>query len=125
MVKLLLAKAPFLVYVSGGVLSAAVDIGTMQLLLTNGMPTLPATTVGFLTGLIVNYMFHARVTFGKGGSRASFARYLAVVAVNYTLTIAIVTAFEHLAGSALAGKLVSLPVVAVVGYLSGKYWIFK
>lgn len=125
MVKLLRAKAPFLIYITGGVLSAIVDIGTLQLLLFNGLPTIPATTAAFAVGLLVNYAFHSRVTFDQRGSRSSFARYLCVVALNYTLTIAIVTAVEHMAGSALAGKLVSLPVVAVVGYLLGKLWIFK
>ncbi len=125
MIKLLRDKAPFLVYIAGGVLSAAVDIGTMQLLLLNGMPTLPAVTAAFAAGLLVNYAFHARVTFDQQGSRASFARYLCVVALNYTLTIAIVTTVEHLTGSALAGKLLSLPAVSVVGYVLGKLWIFK
>ena len=125
MVKLLRAKAPFLIYISGGVLSAAVDIGTLQLLLFNGVPTVPATTAAFVAGLLVNFTFHARVTFAQQGSRNSFARYLCVVALNYMLTIAIVMAAEQLAGSALAGKLVSLPVVAVIGYLLGKLWIFK
>lgn len=119
----------FLVYVTGGVLSAAIDIGAMKLLLNGGLPTIPATTIAFVVGLLFNYGYHARVTFAQAGApnagAGSFARYLCVVAANYVVTIALVSLGDALLGSPVAGKLVSLPVVAVVGYLLGKIWIFK
>jgi putative flippase GtrA len=120
----------FLVYVTGGVLSAAIDIGAMKLLLNGGLPTIPATTIAFVAGLLFNYGYHARVTFAQSGGApnagpGSFARYLCVVAANYVVTIALVSLGDALLGSPVAGKLVSLPVVAVVGYLLGKIWIFK
>lgn len=129
MLKSLLQKS-FLVYVTGGVLSAAIDIGLMKLLLTSGLPTIPATTIAFVIGLLFNYGYHARVTFALSGGApnagaGSFARYLCVVAANYVVTIALVSLGEALLGSPVAGKLVSLPVVAVVGYVLGKIWIFK
>ena len=48
-----------------------------------------------------------------------------MVALNYLLTVGLVGAAHQLLGSALAGKLVSLPLVAVNGYLLGRYWIFR
>jgi putative flippase GtrA len=117
-------NAQFLVYLGGGVLSALIDIGVMQLLLRNGVALLAATSLGFLAGLLFNYAFHARLTF-KSHSGAAFARYLCVVALNYLLTLAVVGAAAALLGMPLLGKLASLPLVAVNGFLLGKYWIFK
>ncbi|GAB3446022.1 GtrA family protein [Massilia solisilvae] len=115
----------FAVYVSGGLLCALVDIGIMQALIRHGVHYASATTAGFAAGLVVNYAFHARVTFAANASPASFMRYLCIVGVNYLLTLACVAVFEQLAGSPLAGKLLSLPLVALNGYVLGKYWIFK
>lgn len=121
----LLLKRQFLVYVAGGVLCALIDIGLMQWLRARGVATVLASSAGFGAGLLVNYAFHAKVTFSTITGGRSFARYLCVVAANYLLTIAIVALAEHWCDAALAGKILSLPVVAVNGYLLGRYWIFR
>jgi len=51
-------------------------------------------------------------------------RYLCVVGLNYLLTLGCVAAAQALAGAPLVGKLVSLPLVALGGYILGKFWIF-
>jgi hypothetical protein len=48
-----------------------------------------------------------------------------VVGINYALTLGCVALAQTLAGMPLAGKIVSLPLVSINGYLLGKYWIFK
>nr|WP_229224642.1 GtrA family protein [Duganella violaceicalia] len=115
----------FLLFVAGGVLCALLDIGVMQLLIGMGTAPLAAATAGFLSGLLVNYAFHAKVTFRQISSGATVARYLCVVALNYLITMALVALALHLAGAALAGKLAALPLVAVNGYFLSKHWIFK
>jgi putative flippase GtrA len=125
MEKLLTHSRQFGLFVFGGVLCALVDIGLMQLLLHNGLHFASATTAGFLAGLLVNYAFHSRVTFDAAATPSSFARYLCVVGINYALTLGCVALAQSLAGMPLAGKLVSLPLVSINGYLLGKYWIFK
>lgn len=115
----------FLVFVAGGVLTAAIDIGLMQLALSQGVAPLPAATFGFAAGLAVNYAFHARVTFARLTRRHSLLRYLVVVALNYGLTLLLVALAQALAGHPLAGKLISLPLVAANGFLLSKYWVFK
>ena len=112
-------------YIAGGVLCAVVDIGVMQVLLRAGVHFTGATTAGFLTGLLVNYAFHSRVTFDAAASAASFARYLCVVGLNYLLTMGCVSMAVALAGMPLAGKIVSLPLIAANGYLLSKFWIFR
>jgi putative flippase GtrA len=112
-------------FLAGGLLCAAVDIGTMQVLLRAGAHFTGATTAGFLAGLLVNYAFHSRVTFDRAASASSFARYLCVVGLNYLLTMGCVSLAVALAGMPLLGKIVSLPLVAVSGYLLSKFWIFR
>jgi putative flippase GtrA len=112
-------------YIAGGVLCALVDIGVMQLLLRAGAHFTGATTAGFLAGLLVNYAFHSRVTFEAAASASSFARYLCVVGLNYLLTMGCVSMAVALAGMPLAGKILSLPLIAANGYLLSKFWIFR
>jgi putative flippase GtrA len=112
-------------FVAGGLLCALVDIGVMQVLLRTGAHFTGATTAGFLAGLLVNYAFHSRVTFGAAASGSSFARYLCVVGLNYLLTMGCVALAVALAGMPLLGKIMSLPLVSVNGYLLSKFWIFR
>ena len=115
----------FALFVTGGVICAVADIGLMQLLLAAGATAFMAASGGFALGLLVNYAFHSRVTFNTAASPANFSRYLCVVAINYLLTLACVAIAGAVLDNPLAGKLLSLPLVALNGYLLSKYWIFK
>jgi putative flippase GtrA len=119
------ALPQFAVYLAGGVLSALVDVGGMQMLLLAGWPTMLAASAAFLAGLLVNFSFHARLTFGKTMNQASFARYLCLVGCNYLVTLACVGATDALWRQPMIGKIASLPVVAVIGFLVGKRWVFR
>jgi len=115
----------FIVFVAGGLVCALIDIGIMQLLISNHWAPVTAAASGFLAGLLVNYMFHAKVTFKNVTTPATLVRFICVVGMNFLITIALVrlgVAWWH---SALAGKVASLPVVAVNGFFLSKYWIFK
>jgi len=125
MAELLLRHRQFLVFVSGGVMCALVDIGVMQALIGSNVNVLVATSVGFLAGLGLNYLFHARLTFNAAMSAHNMARYLCVVALNFCITLAMVALSVALIDAALPGKLASLPVVAINGFLLSKHWIFK
>ena len=116
-----------LLYLTGGVLSALIDVGLMQALLVAGAGVTLATSAGFGVSLLFNYAFHARYTFGntRSASAGGFGRYLSVVALNYGLTLALVQGAVALGLAPMAGKLVALPLVAVVGFVLGKLWIFK
>ncbi len=121
----LILSRQFAVFITGGLICALADVGLMQLLLANGVPTTAAASAGFGAGLLVNYAFHSRVTFDSAASPANFTRYLCVVGVNYLLTIGCVALADANFDNPLLGKLLSLPLVAVNGYLLSKYWIFK
>jgi putative flippase GtrA len=115
----------FLVFVAGGGLSALVDIGLMQLLISNHVDAFLATSAGFVAGLCVNYAFHSKVTFQNVMNMETLVRFICVVGVNYLLTLALVALSLSVFENALIGKLVSLPVVAVNGFFLSKHWIFK
>ncbi len=123
--ELIARQRQFLIYLSGGVLCALCDIAIMQLLIMRGINYVIATSIGFVCGLLINYTFHSKLTFQRSASAFSFARYLCVVGINYLFTLSCVSLSMALLGDALAGKLVSLPIIAIIGFLLGKYWIFK
>lgn len=115
----------FVVYIGVGILTALLDIGTMQALLLAGTGSTVAVSAGFTLGLVFNYFTHLRVTFKATGSQGSVLRFGILVLLNYGLTLACVELGLWLLDSVLAGKLLSLPVVAVNGFLLGRYWVFR
>ncbi len=125
MLEFLQRQRQFLVFVAGGVLCALIDIGLMQLLIGAGVDYRAATSAGFAAGLLVNYAYHAKLTFGAQAGTRNFVRFLCVVALNYLLTMACVAVAVAWIGEALPGKLLSLPLVAVNGFLLSKYWTFR
>ncbi len=113
------------VYLLVGLLTAAVDIGAMQVLIGFGAHYTYAVSAGFALGLVVNYFGHALWTFEARHSLASAVGFLVVVLINYGLTMVCVALSMHLLDAALPGKLLSLPMVATNGYLLTKYWVFR
>jgi len=115
----------FLVYITVGVLTALVDVGTMALLMKNGTMVQLATTSGFVLGLAVNYVLHAHFTFVTRIHWINALRFWVIVALNYCLTLMFVWAAQWIGLDAITGKLASLPVVAITGFLLGKFWAFR
>lgn len=113
------------IYIIGGLITAAVDVGTMKLLLLNGLPPVAAASGGFVCSILTNYLFQAKVTFGKLASLATFSKYMALVCMNYLVTIAIVALAAACASTPMTGKIISMPIVAVIAFLASKYWIYK
>lgn len=115
----------FSTYVGVGVLCAIIDVGLMMLLIGVGTHHLIAASIGFSAGLVLNYLLHANVTFKVRQSGRSFIRYLTLVFFNYLMTLGFIEVFVVLYNAPLTGKLVSLPVIAVTGFLLGRIWVFR
>lgn len=115
----------FLIYVGGGVLCAVIDIGLMQILVANMIDPVIAASAGFIMGLLVNYVFHAKVTFKNATTPVTFFRFMCLVALNYLITIVLVALAAQWLSYPLVGKLLSLPIVAINGFFLGKHWVFK
>lgn len=115
----------FIVFVGVGLACAAIDIGLMQTLTWAGMHYMLATTLGFGAGLAVNFLLHTRITFSASYSHGTLLRFMAVVLANYLLTLLTVSLFHAWLDMALLGKVVSLPLVAVNGFLLSKHWVYR
>ena len=115
----------FIIYLTVGVLSAIVDIGTMQFALWFETGINLAVTLGYTLGLTFNYLCHQRITFKAATTTVTVVRFGIFVLINYLVTLVFVFTSVHWFDAAMPGKLASLPVVAIIGFLAGKYWIFK
>ena len=111
-------------YVLGGITSALIDVGTMQLLINFGISYIPATTSGYFIGLLVNIVFHSKVTFPTQLTSRVIFRFGILVAINYINTLLLTHLSFVIADKPIIGKLLSLPVVTLTGFILGKYWIF-
>lgn len=118
-------KKQFLFFVLVGLFCAAVDIMTAKTLVYAGIYYGIAVTIGFLLGLVVNYLLHAKITFQATSSHATMMKFGVVVGINYMFTLLLSYFSVRITGDFLAGKLLSLPVVAVNGFLLSRYWVFK
>ncbi len=125
MPEFLVRQRQLIIYLIGGVLSAGIDVGLMQLMIYQGVNYMLSASAGFAAGLLFNFAYHAGMTFSATISAGSFARYLCVVALGYLLTLACVEASVQLTARPLIGKLLALPLVAALGFVLGKRWIFK
>lgn len=123
--KRMILNKQFLVYIAGGFFCAALDIGIMQLLIWFGVNYMLATSVGFFLSFLVNYAYHAKLTFQSTSAASSFVKFSFVVALNYLITLGFVYVAYTCFGAVLMGKILSLPIIAVNGFLLGKFWIFK
>ena len=116
----------FLIFITGGLISVAIDIGVMQLMISLEINPLFAATVGFFSGLIFNYLYHVYFTFKSTISLAKLMRFMIVVCINYIITIILIyISYSLLIVGVLPGKILSLPIVAANGYLLSKHWVFK
>ncbi len=114
----------FSTYILVGIVCAVIDVGLMQLLIFLGMHYMAATTIGFVTGLLINFLLHTQITFNTRYSHHALLCYLVVVGANYLLTLLVVELFHHWLEMAILGKLISLPLIAINGFLLGKNWIY-
>lgn len=115
----------FCVFAGVGIACTVIDVCMMKVLLLFGLHHIVAATVGFLSGLVANFLLHTRITFNAKFSKSVFVKFMMVVLINYLLTIVFVSIFDATLGMAMLGKYLSLPVVAVNGFLLSKFWIYR
>ena len=115
----------FAVFAVVGLATAVVDVGLFYLLVRSGTGTVVAATVSFVAALLLNFALHLRITFSTSWSSRSMWRYAVVVAFNYGVTLLMVKISESMLTDPLPGKIASVPVVAAIGFLLSKHWVFK
>lgn len=115
----------FAFFIGVGAVCATIDVGVMHTLLELSNSLWLATSAGFLAGLALNFIAHARMTFQAQINWRRWWRFLLVVGLNYLMTLACVGLWTYWLDKPIAGKLVSLPLVAVNGFVLSRWWIFK
>jgi len=115
----------FVVYVIVGVLSAIIDLLTLDTLIGINTKQWLAVSIAFVAGFVFNLKAHSVFTFVSPLTRISGIRFTAVAAINYLLTLAIIETLTAFSFSLITAKLVSLPIIAASGYLLGRHWAFK
>lgn len=113
-----------MVFVSVGVVCVAIDISVLQGLVYLGTNYPVAVSLGFAAGLAANYFGHAKVTFKVSCGKSALFRFVVVVFVNYLITMLFVYLSMSMLNSVLIGKILSLPVVALNGYVLSRVWVF-
>ncbi len=115
----------FYIFIVVGIACALIDIGLMQLLIWFEVYYIVAATLGFFVGLIANFLLHTNITFSTNYSHTALVRFASVVLINYCITLFMVYLFQVIVSMPLLGKLISLPFVAINGFLLSKNWVFK
>ena len=115
----------FIVFCFVGVVSVAVDLFALLELVHLEVPPLIAVTISFIAGMLVNIWLHANLTFKTTLNTDRIVRFLMILCINYLVTLAAVLFFEKQGFSYLLGKLISLPLIAIHGFLWSRLWIFK
>lgn len=115
----------FIIYILVGISSAVIDVGLMKLLTVSGMHYLLAANVGFVAGLSANFLMHSRLTFKTSYSHSALVRYISIVFVNYLITMLCIKIFHNWLDMPVLGKVISLPIISINGFLLSKYWVYK
>ncbi len=112
------------VVVGGGV--TLIDLGLTYLLILVTGTRVFSVSVGFLAGLLASYLLHAKISFSASLSPAKqLPRFAILVGLNYLITLGVVlVATDCLQLTIMIGKVISLPVVALVSYFVSKHWVY-
>jgi putative flippase GtrA len=108
-----------------GIISTIADIGVLRILISLKADDVIAIGLSFFIGVIINYMLHGIYTFQSTLSRKSIVKYFAVIIMNYLITNLIIFTFKEYNYSIIYSKLISIPFIAINGFILSKYWIYK
>jgi putative flippase GtrA len=125
--KILNGSKTFIIFCLVGVVSAVVDLSVLYILNNIFVETvIISVTLAFLVGLAANYILHTNITFCSKASTTNATKFLCVVAFNYLLTLAVINFGVDSAGlGVIVSKIISLPIVAISGFILSKYWVYK
>lgn len=114
-----------------GIAQVVVDWGVTVALSYSGVDLALANVTGRITGALLGFTLNGRITFaGENGGRAGwrqFGRYLLWWAVTTVLSTFGVTAIEARLGLGWAwlGKPLVDGVLAVLGFVASRQWVYR
>ena len=117
----------FVLYVVVGVLTLAVDVGTLAFLYeVVGTSLWWATTAGFWLSFVVNFLGNKYLTFSLNtGGHRQLLRYGVVVAFGYVANLVLVLGLTALGLPAVVSKLIAVAIMVAVNFLAYRLWVFR
>ncbi len=114
-------------FLAVGVLSYLFDLGVLAALHSGfGVPLALATTIAFLSTLLVNFGLNRAFAFRSTAlAGPAFVKYMVLVGVNYATTLLMVTGLAWLGLSYLVAKTLAVVVNAVMNYFAYRHWVFR
>ncbi|MBO9576455.1 MAG: GtrA family protein [Sphingobium sp.] len=126
----ILANTTFLRYGLGSAVALSADVGMFTTLLAFGLPSVPASSLGYMFGILVHWLISSRLVFASGTAAAGPARtrqkalFVAAALVGLALTTAIMAAAGVAGLSPLIAKLIAIVVSFQTTYLLRKSFVF-
>lgn len=119
------SKIQFLIFLIGGCASAFIDISATMLSNMYIKNVIYSATIGFFSSFLFNYTFHLKITFAAKGSQKVLIKFFAVVFINYLIMLSGIYLLTVLLGIHLMySKLITLFIVAIVGFILAKRFVF-
>lgn len=117
----------FFGFMGVGILSFAVDAGTLSLLHgLAGCPLPVAVTVAYVLSFGVNFTLNRVGVFrADGGPAGQVGRYAVLCLVNYLATLVLVTGLTAVGTHYLVAKTVATGLLVIVNYLVCRAWVFS
>lgn len=84
-----------------------------------------ASVSSSIAGFYLNFFLHAKKTFKVETSLKNILKYLIVFLINTFLSFFIIYIFDIYYFLPFIGKIVSLPIIAILGYTLMNYWVFR
>ncbi|MDR3573517.1 MAG: GtrA family protein [Anaerolineaceae bacterium] len=121
----------FMIVGAGGTI---IDFSILSLLKLLGLPTLPANTISYLTGVINNFYWNRRWTFSETRAQRwdkQFVQFLVVSLVglllNDGLVVLLETPFNVWFGrwGYIPAKVIATGVVVFWNYIGNRLWTFR
>lgn len=113
-------------YVAVGIVSFAIDFGILSFSYSVlHVPLWVATTLGFWLSFIVNFLLSKYFTFQLvKGTTSQLRRYSILVAINYLITLGIVSGAEAIGIGYLVGKVAALTLLTATTFIVYRKWVF-
>jgi putative flippase GtrA len=118
----------FLKFVGVGLISLAVHYGTLVLLVRGAdAPPVPASSIGFLLGGLVNYLLNCRFTFGGTESHLeSGFRFAVLVGIGVVMNSALMwIGVDRLHLHYLLSQVAATGLLTVWNFFANRHWAFR
>ncbi|MSV43183.1 MAG: hypothetical protein F2911_06915 [Actinobacteria bacterium] len=114
-------------FVVTGLVSYLVDVSLLWTTVSVlGWALVVGTTVAFAVSFVVNYgLGRAWVFRARGPHGPQVARYAALVALNYLLTVLFVSSLTALGLGLILAKTISVAINAVLNFFAGRHWVYR